>query len=167
MTKNILKMSSNVALKHVSFSSTSVCISLWMKDLFYVSTSLLIWRVKTRFPKKWALQDKTRIQKYFVWHQIVFKHWKALTGAGTAVTSPEASLSSISVSEFLNLFWQSRSQTGSQGFWLPSPLLPDDKNVIFMPRSYVPAHLCLQTSMPVEVTCCGRNLVIVLSLILY
>ncbi len=37
-------------------------------------------------------------------------------GAGTAVTSPEASLSSINVSEFLNLFWQSRSQTGSQGF---------------------------------------------------
>lgn len=44
-------------------------------------------------------------------------------------------------------------ETGSQGFWLASQLWPDDKNVIFMPQSYDPAHLCLQMWMTVEVTC--------------
>lgn len=76
---------------------------------------------ETRFLKKSALHDKINLlhnlyPKTFCLTSSVLKKWKALTGAGTAVTSTEASLSSISVSEFLILFWQSRSETDWRGF---------------------------------------------------
>ena len=70
-------------------------------------------------------------------------YWQALTGAGTAVTSTEYSLSSISFLEIFNMFWQ-LSQSGSQGFF---PRYRDQmtKNIyIFMKWRYAPAHHCLQ-----------------------